>query len=155
MINHPEISPYVRDDRYVGELDCTALFKDDKNVFLRISVDDCDAGFAVMVHVADNEYEMHSGLLPKFRGHTAIGIGRKVVEWMGEFGAKYLRTYAWENARHVRLMARMVGFEEVNREDWPFTVDGQWVRRVNYAIRYVEPFPRLNPSLETFLSPCL
>lgn len=155
MINHPDISPYVRDDRYVGALDCSPLLDGAGNVFLKISVDGQEAGFAIMILSGDNDYEMHSGLLCSFRGHTAVEIGRRVVEWMGDFGAKSLRTYAWENARHVRLMARMVGFEETNREDWPFTVDGQWVRRVNYAIHYVQPFSHLDPSLETFLSPCL
>lgn len=155
MINHPEISPYVRDDRYVNALDCSPLMEADGNVFLQISVDGEEAGFAIMIRMGDDEYEMHSGILPPFRGQIAVEAGRGVIEWMGEFGAKCLRTFAWENARHVRLMARMVGFEEVSRQDWPYTVNQQSVRRINYAIQYVEPFRHLNPTLETFLSPCL
>lgn len=138
MANHPEISPHVRDDRTKGAIDLTPL-NTGENVFLRVKVGDTDAGFAVFVRHG-SLFEMHSGALPEFRGSTALAMGRAVINWAREqLRCDQLTTWAWEHARHVRLVTRLLGFKEVNRTDWPYTVDGRPVRRVDFSLAFNQP----------------
>lgn len=135
LVNHPTISPHVRDDRIIGNIDLSAL-NTSENVFLRLKVDEKDAGFAVLVRHG-SIFELHSGLLPEFRGAIALDFGRSVLEWArNELRCEKITTWAWEHARHVLLITRLLGFKEVNRVDWPYTVDGHPVRRVDFSINF-------------------
>ena len=138
MANHPEISPHVRDDRTKGAIDLTPL-NTSENVFLHLGVDGRDAGFVVLIRHGQI-FEMHSGILPEFRGATAFQIGRAVIDWVrNQLPCEQLTTWAWEHARHVRLVTRMLGFKEVNRVDWPYTVEGRSVRRVDFSLAFNQP----------------
>lgn len=138
MANHPEISPYVRDDRTQGAIDLAPL-NTSENVFLRVAVGNVDAGFAVLVRHG-GIFEMHSGVLPEFRGSTTLAMGRAVIDWArNQLCCEELTTWAWEHARHVLLMTRLLGFKEVNRVDWPYTVGGRSVRRVDFSIAFNHP----------------
>jgi RimJ/RimL family protein N-acetyltransferase len=134
LVNHPEISPHVRDDRYLGEIDFS-LLDNGANILLKILSDDEPAGFALLTDEQDDTYELHSGILPGFRGSIARQIGRQVVNWVAEnTNANRLITCAWDNAKNVVFMARLVGFEEQHREQWPYTVHGENVCRVVFSI---------------------
>jgi hypothetical protein len=138
MANHPAIAPHVRDDRVKGDIDLAPL-NTSENVFLRVQVDDHDAGFAVLVRHG-SIFEMHSGVLPGFRGSTALAMGRAVINWArNQLRCDQLTTWAWEHSPHVLMMTRLLGFKEVNRVDWPYTVEGRTVRRVDFSLA-------LNPS---------
>jgi hypothetical protein len=142
LANHPAISPHVRDDRAKGEIDLSPL-NTSENVFLRLGVDGKDAGFVVLVRHG-SIFEMHSGVLPEFRGSTALAIGRAVIDWVrSQVRCEQLTTWAWEHARHVLLITRLLGFKEVNRVDWPYTVDGRPVRRVDFSLAINHPSPCL------------
>lgn len=133
LVNHPEISPHVRDDRIKGAIDLAPL-DTSENVFLRLGVDGRDVGFAVLIRHG-SIFELHSGLLPEFRGAVAINAGKSVLNWVrNELRCEKLTTWAWEHARHVLLITRLLGFKEVNRADWPHTVEGRPVRRVDFSI---------------------
>ena len=143
MVNHPDIAPFVRDDSSTGYIDCS-LLDDSNSVRLKILADDVDAGFAILINTRTDEYELHSGLLPQYRGRLAIAAGLAVIAWArASKVCSRLTTWAWENARHVLLITRRAGFQEERREDWPNTVNGMPVRRVLFAINF-------NPLL-----PCL
>lgn len=134
MVNHPAISPFVRDDRYLGEIDF-AVLDTGGNIFLKLLVDGEGAGFILLTDEHDNTYEMHSGVLPEFRGAVARNLGHQVIRWIAEnTSANKLITCAWDNAKNVILMARLVGFHEDRRELWPYTVHGKNVSRVVFSI---------------------
>jgi hypothetical protein len=140
MANHPSISPHVRDDRIKGVIDLTPL-NTGGNVFLRLRVGTRDAGFAILVRHGD-VFEMHSGLLPEFRGSTAVAMGRAVIQWArDQLQCHQLTTWAWEHSPHVRLVTRLLGFKEVSRVDWPYTVGGQHARRVDFSIAFNHSSP--------------
>lgn len=133
MVNHPQISPHVRDDHIQGVIDLTPL-NTGGNVFLRLGVGERDAGFAVLIRHG-SIFELHSGLLPEFRGAVALSAGKAVLEWARkELRCEKLTTWAWEHARHVLLITRLLGFKEVHRADWPYTVEGRPVRRVDFSL---------------------
>lgn len=134
LVNHPAISPHVRDDRYLGEIDFS-LLDNGANILLKILVDGEPAGFVLLTDEHDGVYELHSGSLPGFRGSVARQIGRQVIEWVAEnTDAGRLITCAWDNAKNVVFMARLVGFEEEHREQWPYTVHGKNVCRIVFSI---------------------
>lgn len=133
MVNHPAISPFVRDDTSPAVIDCTPFDTPD-NVMLEIHVDGNEAGFAVMVRKAKEIFEMHSGILPEFRANNLRVIGREIMRWMMQnTPCKELQTYAWSTAKNVIVAARLIGFQEISREDWPNTVAGSHVLRVNFS----------------------
>jgi len=143
MVNHLDISPFIRDDRTTGKIDCSVLDASN-SIILKIVVDECEAGFAILLKQvgACQTYELHSGLLPGFRGSGAIAAGRAVIAWAKNFGlCQKLTTWAWEHARHVLLVTRRIGFQEERREDWPNTVNGKQVRRVIFAINFSPLLP--------------
>ena len=140
VVNHPEISPFVRDDSVVGDIDCSQL-NDSNSVKLKILADGADAGFFILIRQCPGQYELHSGLLPQYRGCNAVSAGRAIIAWARDSGiCSRLTTWAWENARHVLLITRRIGFHEDSREDWPNTVNGQRVRRVLFSINF-NPLP--------------
>lgn len=140
VVNHPEISPFVRDDSVVGDIDCSPL-NDSNSVRFKILADGVDAGFFILIRKLAGEYELHSGLLPQYRGCNAVSAGRAIIAWARDSGiCSRLTTWAWEHARHVLLITRRIGFQEQSREDWPNTVHGQRVRRVLFSINF-NPLP--------------
>lgn len=151
MVNHPEILPAVRDDRRTGALDLTAL-DDGNNILLKVLVDDREAGFIIMlVRPEEDALEMHSGMLPDFRGRIALEVGRRVIDWaVHQTSFRKLVTWAWDVARHTCFMARIIGFTEESRSDWPYTVAGKKVQRVLFNID-LQPLR----GISTSLSPCL
>jgi hypothetical protein len=140
VVNHPEISPFVRDDLVTGDIDCS-LLDDSNSVKLKILADGGDAGFFILIRKVAGEYELHSGLLPQYRGRHAVAAGRAIIAWARDSGiCSRLTTWVWEHARHVLLITRRIGFHEDSREDWPNTVHGQRVRRVLFSINF-NPLP--------------
>lgn len=136
VVNHPEISPFVRDDMVVGDIDCSVL-NDSNSVRLKIIVDKVDAGFAILIRMKAGEYELHSGLLSQYRGKIAVAAGLAIIAWARASNVcSRLTTWAWESARHVLLITRRIGFQEEARQDWPNTVHGKRVRRVIFAINF-------------------
>ena len=133
MVNHPDISPFVRDDSMTGDIDLSPIDSAD-NYLLKALVDDQEAGFAILL-VKGNDLELHSGLLKPYRGRIAIELGRLLVEWAAlHTAAMRLLTWAWDSARNVILVTKAIGFREDNRELWPFSVAGVRVNRVNFSI---------------------
>lgn len=140
VVNHPDISPFVRDDSVVGNIDCSSL-NDSNSVKLKILADGEDAGFFILIRKLAGEYELHSGLLRKYRGRHAVAAGLEIISWARTSGiCSRLTTWAWEHALHVLLITRRIGFHEDSREDWPNTVNGQRVRRVLFSINF-NPLP--------------
>jgi hypothetical protein len=139
MVNHPDISPFVRDDSVIGDIDCSML-DDSNSIRLKILADGSDAGFFILIHKLIGEYELHSGLLPQYRGRHAVSAGLAIIAWARDSGiCSRLTTWAWEHARHVLLITRRVGFQEFAREYWPNPVNGQRVRRVLFSIDFNSP----------------
>lgn len=133
MVNHPSIYPFIRDDSINGFVDC-AVLDDSNSRRLRLLVDGREAGFALLMR-RDDGYELHSGMLPEFRGRTAIAAGRAVIDWVTKQNlCDRLTTWAWANARHVLMVTRVLGFKEEARDDWPNPVNGQHVQRVLFSL---------------------
>lgn len=138
LINHPEISPHVRDDSTTGELNIASL-NTHSNFFLRVDANDHPVGFVLMLARGAGVYEQHSGLLKAYRGHNALRAGKEVLRWMFlNTDCATVSTWAWSSAKHVMLMARYLGFVEESRSKWPQTVNGQSVDRVIYSMGYTE-----------------
>lgn len=133
MVNHPSIYPFIRDDSITGHVDCCVL-NDSNSRSLRVMVDGQEAGFALLMRQGDG-YELHSGLLPGFRGRIAIEAGKAVIDWVTKHNlCDRLTTWAWANARHVLLVTRILGFKEESRDDWPNPVNGQRVQRILFSL---------------------
>lgn len=133
MANDPAISPFIRDDTTQGELDFSRV---DMSVadFLKVIVDGREAGFAILINV-NGDLELHSGLLPEFRGRTAVVAGRELIKWVfWHTKARRLTTWAWDKAKNVLFVAKMIGFKEAGRVDWPNTVNGEPVKQVHLEI---------------------
>lgn len=135
MTNHPSISPFIRDDVTQGELDFSKV---DMNAChcLKCLVEGQEAGFAILIPT-DEGLELHSGLLPQFRGRIAIEAGKELVRWaFTQTSCRKLTTWAWDSARHVLLVTKAIGFTEESRRDWPHTVNGKHVQQVHFTIDF-------------------
>lgn len=133
MANDPDISPFIRDDATLGELDFSRVDMSTAD-FLKILVDGREAGFAILIRV-NGDLELHSGLLPEFRGRTAIVVGRELVKWVfWHTKVHRLTTWAWDTAKNVLFVAKAIGFKEADRVNWPNTVNGQPVKQVHLEI---------------------
>lgn len=138
MINHPEISPHVRDDSTVGELNIAPL-NNHTNVFLVVNWNGEPAGFATMLSRGFGVYEQHSGMLEHYRGHHALKAGREVLKWMFlNTDCDTMATWAWSSAKHVAGMAKAIGFIEDCRSKWPNTVKGESVDRITFTLTLAE-----------------
>ena len=135
MTNHPSISPFIRDDTTQGEIDFTNVDMERCHC-LKCLIAGKEAGFAILIDTGDG-LELHSGLLPEFRGRVAIEAGKKLVRWaMSQTNCRKLTTWAWDNARHVLLVTKAIGFAEESRRDWPHTVNGKHVQQVLFTIDF-------------------
>lgn len=133
MTNDPDISPFIRDDATPGELDFSRVDMSAAQL-VKILVDGREAGFAILIDV-DGDPELHSGLLPEFRGRTAIVVGRELVKWVSRnTKGRRLTTWAWDTAKNVLLVAKAIGFTESARVRWPNTVNGKPVKQVHLEI---------------------
>lgn len=133
MTNDPDISPFIRDDATPGELDFSQVDMSTAD-FLKVLVDGREAGFAILINV-DGDLELHSGLLPEFRGRTAVVVGRELVKWVfWHTKVRRLTTWAWDTAKNVLFVAKAIGFKESARVDWPNTVNGKPVKQVHLEI---------------------
>jgi len=138
LANHPDIAPHVRDDSVTGTIDLSSLCNG-ANVFLLIQFDGEPVGFVIMVKIAQGIYEQHSGILAAHRGREALHAGNEVLRHMfRRTDCMTVVTWAWVTARHVRLMARFLGFTEQARELWPNTVNGLRAERVIFTLTLAE-----------------
>lgn len=135
LVNHPTITDGVRDDSNVGDLDLSPfLGPESPHIFLHIFVDGMEAGFFFLANFGAF-YELHSGLLPEFRGRIALQCGREMQKWV--FAHTYtneLRTWAWSTSKHVLLLAKVAGFSETSRNVHPVPVNGFLVERVSMTL---------------------
>lgn len=154
LVNHPEIAPHVKDDSNTGKIDVSAL-NNGVNDFMCVEWNGKPIGFAIMIRVGDGVFEMHSGILEAYRGQRALDAGREVLKWMFlNTDCEKVTTWAWSSARHVMLMARVLGFTQSSRSSWPNTVHRETVDRVNYEQTFAE-WSKRRDAITQQESPCL
>ena len=133
MVNHPSIFPFIKDDTVTENVDLSAL-DTNSNFLLKALADGKEAGFFVLL-ATDNGIELHSALLPEFRGKTAIDFGNLVISWTAKHtNYDKLTTWAWDFARNVIWAIKKVGVKEESRVDYPNTVNGKNALKINYSI---------------------
>lgn len=136
MVNHPSIFPSIRDDRQVEPFDCEPL-NTPQNLLLELWADGREAGFAILLRRGETIFEMHSGLLPEYRGRRAILIGKQIVSWVSVTKlVTKLTTFVWDSAKNVLFVTRAIGFKEDCRGPWPHTVNGRHVQQVSFSIDF-------------------
>jgi RimJ/RimL family protein N-acetyltransferase len=113
VFTHPDVWPFVCDDAHPGPEHFVPL-EHDSVVYLVPESDGEPMGVVMLQAQGAVAAEMHSALLPAFRGKPAVEAFRALLAYLpGAFPAvKYLRTWVPAFNRPALLAARRVGFVE-------------------------------------------
>ncbi len=81
--SHPEIAPYIRDDLTPKmEIDFKPLVSNPLLYFLMAITESGDKAGCFFVHPWNSIcFEVHTLILPEFRGKVAITLGKEAIEW--------------------------------------------------------------------------
>lgn len=134
MVNHPSILPFIHDDTQDVAKGVNLSVDTDQNILIKPLVDGKEAGFFMLL-ANGNEIELHSGVLPEFRGIVSIQLGKMLIKWVADnTNYEKLTTWAWDFAKNVIWAIKKVGFTEENRFNYPNTVNGRNALKINYSI---------------------
>ena len=127
IITHPAVYPFVSDDGSppAEEFDCSPLLGSPMGYFLLAMNDEQAAG--VFMYHAHNAitYEVHTNVLPEFRGAGAVKLAKLSLKWMFEnTRCRKVVTHVPITNRPAYRLARAVGMcgEGTNRRS--FMKDG-------------------------------
>jgi hypothetical protein len=83
-----------------------------------------------------NGHEVHTMLMPEFRGRRAINAGKAALAWIwANTSFDRVTSYAYSNAPHVLLYAKLVGLRPVGVIDEGVTIHGRRVQTTRLEIR--------------------
>lgn len=134
LANDPSIYDKVKDDTSpeVGQFSLASAMGNPENVFLRVNARDelaesptVIAGGFCFVYRGYGIYEVHTMLLPKFRGKFAIIAGRLVMEWMfTRTNALTLTSFARADCPEAEVFATLSGFKKDGVRPWRKSIGG-------------------------------
>ena len=117
LINDPSIKPYVC-GQITGVLDVTILVNNPKNIFF------CgEHGGCAFIWMEDEQYELHSFVLPEVRGRWTRDNFKLCRDWIwANTAAKRIVTLCPQNNRMAIGAARVAGFTKyaTERDAWLF-----------------------------------
>ncbi len=127
VMRHPSIYPHISDDLSpeAGEFTAAPLLMGPRIIFLRPVVEGFGAGVFLFHPWNSVTYEVHSCVLPGFRGKTAVEASRLAAAWMFEnTGCRKIITQIPARNRAAYALAHRAGFraEGVNKRS--FLKDG-------------------------------
>lgn len=83
MFKHPEIFPYISDDSIeIDNIDVTKALENDDIYFLSPILQDKKIGFFMCVKQNAVSCEVHSGVLPEYRGGVGLQGAKLAVDWI-------------------------------------------------------------------------
>lgn len=117
VMSHPAIFPMVTDDSAESITPETVkAILDTRGEFMFFRVRDVgdDMGLFMYQKHSAAHYEIHTCILPEYRGPKAYEAGHAIVAWLwANTCAGVISTYVPERDRAVRLFAKAIGFKEI------------------------------------------
>jgi hypothetical protein len=115
VINDPSVYDGISDDASppIGSLSVRGLTKSRDNVFLVPTRNGKRIGFFAFIRKAPGLFEVHTNILPGFRGGVAVKAATAAMDWIFKHtDVDVLASYAWSNSPHVHAFASIVGFRD-------------------------------------------
>ena len=120
IISHPSIYPFVSDDGAPDavKFDCLSMIDNHACYFLAPLIDNNVAGIFFYHPHNSITYEVHTNILPEYRGSMVVDMAIASLEWMfSGTSCKKVITHVPENNRAAYRLAKKVGMknEGINR----------------------------------------
>ena len=113
ILNHPSVYPNATLGRDVGALDIGPQMQAE-NLF-GLMIDGGNGGCIILDPYDETQMEVHSCILPDFRGREAEKIAVEVMRFaFGELGTRKLLTMVQTNNKPADLFARQMGFVRIS-----------------------------------------
>lgn len=120
---HPSVWPHISDDGSDDVEDWSPNPHPGIH-YLAVHDDDTLIGCCMLVPVNCITVEMHSGMLPEYRGARTIAAAKRMLEWAGSVGIRKVMTWVPSNNRAAAVGAIRAGFTQEGRMSAAYLHEG-------------------------------